>query len=600
MRPQGRGPKAVPENDSAVFKRVLYYAPSRGHAEHFLASLGSIPGCKRTQNASGPLLSCHEARLSLTVRHTPCEALEALHREYFSLVILDLRTAAGAPNGLKEESEKAWLILDKLDDEPDIELRYGFHRILVLVSGPDSLEVDDLIAALGARGVGRVMRDTATCHIDPHCPRLPHHAEFGKQVLQEVCRLTRGHREGNRALCCAGGGITGIYFELGVLKCLEDCLSPGALNSFDLYFGISAGAVVTGFLANGYGVDEVMAGIAGETGGRLPPFSLSLLRTTHFNLAGLADPLVHVLQGVVSGVMEFVGGNRRLSLETLFLEYTDLFTAPFNAAGFERMLQKAFSFKGATNDFRALPRPLYIGTTDQDSREHVLFGQAPFDDVPISKAIQASISINPFFCSTRIGERFFVDGAVTRTSNFLEAVKKGANLAFAVDPFVPYVSKRPGYAKQKGVLYNADQDIRTVSYTRFETTRYWVLRRHPDVSLYTFLPGNRIRKVMSVNPMDHRPYLQIWRGAYLSTLQRIQKVQHRMQGDLAFHGVRLDTARAEAVAARLDAVLHPEYRDFFPDGRVEVKPPVLTAPKVRVTAKAAAGKVGPSIRVDAA
>ena len=44
--------------------------------------------------------------------------------------------------------------------------------------------------------------------------------------------------------------------------------------------------------------------------------------------------------------------------------------------------------------------------------------------------------------------------------------------------------------------------------------------------MYTFLPANRLRKVLSVNPMDHRPYLSIWRGAYLSTLQRIHLLRH--------------------------------------------------------------------------
>ena len=44
---------------------------------------------------------------------------------------------------------------------------------------------------------------------------------------------------------------------------------------------------------------------------------------------------------------------------------------------------------------------------------------------------------------------------------------------------MPFVSKRAGDARERGVFWNADQDIRTISFTRFETTRKWVLRRHP-------------------------------------------------------------------------------------------------------------------------
>jgi hypothetical protein len=76
---------------------------------------------------------------------------------------------------------------------------------------------------------------------------------------------------------------------------------------------------------------------------------------------------------------------------------------------------------------------------------------------------------------------------------------------------------------------------------------------------------------MSVNPMDHRPFLTIWRGAYLSTLQRLLLVSHRLGGDLAAHGMRFDTARAQEVAARLERARAPTLGDFFPDGCVAIR-----------------------------
>ncbi len=583
-------------------KRILYYASEAGRAEHFFASLREVPG---VEALPGPERRFRYATHTLvfSVRTVPCEAFGVLHEDYFNLVLLDLRLPEGrqARGALKPEAERVSCILDKLDAEPDVELRYGFHRIVVLVSGPDSTEVDDLIASLGARGVGRVMRDTATCHLDPSCPRLPHHSTFSQSVLDQALALMQRNRGGTRALCCAGGGITGIYFELGALKCLEDCLSPGAINSFDQYYGISAGAVVTGFLANGYSVSEVMGGLAGEPGGRIPPFSLSLLRAPHLNLAAFVDPVRRFLGGAATGAFQFLLGERRVALESIFLQYSDLLVAPFTTEAFGEMMEQVFTTNGARNDFKKLRRPLYIGATDQDTREHVLFGEPPFDRVPVSQAIQASISINPAFCATRIGDRYYVDGIVTRTSNFIEAMKKGSNLIFAIDPFVPFVPKRPGWSHRKGILFAADQDIRTVSFTRFETTRYWVLRRHPEVSLYSFLPANRIRKVMSVNPMDHRPYLQIWRGAYLSTLQRILKVQHRMRGDISYHGLTLETARAEEIARRLDSVVTPRFADFFVDGRVDVRPPAVPRARLRPERPARAPKgLGPAFHADAA
>lgn len=552
-------------------KRILYFAPTRAHSENLLAALAAGTGATRSREDGFTTLRFDDVSFRFVLRQDPVEAHEALHHDYFNVVVLDLRTIKGPAGRLDEQLGRTTQLLDMMDAEPDIELRYGFHRILTLISGPDSARVDDVIRHLGARGVGSVLRDTSTCFHDRSCPKLPPPADFGRAVADELVRMTSARKKGQRAICASGGGITGLYFEMGALKCLSDCLPAGALNSFDMYFGISAGAVLSGMLANGYSVDEFMASVAGYGCERIPKVDLSLLRVSYLDLGSLVMPFENALRGLASTLRDAFRGGSFPSLSSLFLDYSDLVTAPFSANGYERMLRYLFTRPGATNDFRKLRRPLFVGATDQDAREHVLFGDSGFDDVPISRAIQASLSINPAFASTRIGDRYYVDGAVTRTSNFTEAIRKGSDLILVLDPLAPYVSKgRAGFASRRGVLYNADQDIRTASYTRFETARRWITRQRPDVSLYAFLPANRLRKVMSVNPMDHRPYLAIWRGAYLSTLQRIRLLRHRMSGDLAAHGLTLDVSRAEAVAARLEAAQSVTLADFFADGRIDV------------------------------
>ena len=569
----------IPPPGGPVRKKILYFAPSRTHSDSLLSAFAAVPGAVRTREDGATAIHSGDTTLRFVLRQDPVEAHEALHHGYFNAVLLDLRTMSGPAARLEEQFERTMRLLDLMDEESDIELRYGFHRILALISGPDSGRVDDLIRRLGSRGIGRVIRDPSVCFLDRQCPRLPEHVDFGRLVTEEIVRMTTTRKVGQRALCASGGGITGLYFEMGALKCLSDCLPPGAMNGFDLYFGISAGAVLTGILANGYSIDEFMAGIAGYGGDRIPKkVDLSLLRVSYLSLGSLAMPFENAMRGLVSTVGDVLRGKARPSLSSVVLDYSDLVAAPFTADGYEEMLRLLFTRPGATNDFRKLRRPLYIGATDQDAREHVLFGDPGLDDVPISRAIQASLSINPAFASTKIGERYYIDGAVTRTSNFTEAIKKGSDLIFVLDPLVPYVSKgAAGFASRRGLLYNADQDIRTASYTRFETARLWVTRQRPDVSLYAFLPANRLRKIMSVNPMDHRPYLAIWRGAYLSTLQRVRHLRHRMCGDLAAHGLVLETARAEAVGARLEAAREVTFADFFPEGKVDVvrgvKPP---------------------------
>lgn len=568
LRKRPRRLKAV---DPVPDKTALYFAPSPAHAERFLATLRQLEGCTVRTVPHGVTFECPEGSLHFEVHHSPARAHAALRHRFFNLVLLDLRDAGHPISRLQTDYKKTLRLLDLMDEEHDVELRYGFHRVLTMISGSDPVEVDRIIAALGARGVGRVIRDISACHLDGECPKLPRATKFCRLVLDELVRMTASRRTGKVALCASGGGITGIYFEMGALKCLDDCLPPGALSSFDMYFGISAGSVVSSILANGYTIDEFMASIAGTPKKGVPPVSLSLLRLSHMNLRTLTFPLERLAKALGSSIFDLFKGKSPISLESLFFEYNNFLTAPFQAEGFEKILRRLFTASGSTNDFRKLRRRLYIGTTDQDSRQHVLFGEAPFDHVPISKAIQASISINPAFTATKIGERYYMDGAVTRTSNFVEAIRKGSTLIFAIDPFVPYVSKSPGFAQERGILFNADQDIRTLSFTRFEKNRSWVLRHHPEVSLFTFLPANRLRKVMSVNPMDHRRYLQIWKGAYLSTLQRIRLLKHRMAGDLAAHGLSLNTTRAEAVARQLESVESPVLADFFPNGKLTIR-----------------------------
>ena len=542
-------------------KSVLYWAPSRGHLADLWARLLRVRGCGEQD---GELHYAATAlRLRFEHRALAADLVDQLHAGYFNLVLFDLRAPRGAD--FASQIAPALEALDSIDAEPDIEARFGFHRVVALVSGEGD-PTDRLIAQLGARRLGRVLRGPA-----PGGGWGEASDEFASLMLQEISRLLLERRPRKRALCCSGGGITGIYFELGALKCLDDCLRPrGAMSTFDLYFGISAGATVSALLANGYSVDDCLASIAGQPGGLIPPLNLSVLRLQMIDAASLAERVARGISGLAATLWRSRRGGLRGSLEALLLDYSDLFAPPLRSAPFERALRELFTAEGRSNDFRHLPRRLFIGATDQDLRRHVLFGAPGHDDVPVSLAVQASSSLHPAFAPTAIKGRFFCDGAVTATTHLLEAIRAGADLVFMVDPFLPYVSREPGYARSRGMLFNIDQDVRTLSYTRFEKLREAALRHHPTVSSYTFLPANSLRQLLSVNPMDHRPYLAIWRGAYLSTLRRIEHLSYRMEGDLAHHGLSLDTRAAQQVASRLREVHEPSLEDFYPGRTVDL------------------------------
>ena len=544
-------------------KRVLYVGSGLQCFEALVGDMSAAPGTERLRSEIYPVLGRRGHELEFVPVWDTVGATDTLRSAYVNLLLVDLRWCEDFENRVGEVRQ----LLKALDHAEDVEQRYGFHRIVVLVSGPDASRLDDLIVELGAVGVRYVLRQA----FDPDVPAWSSDEPFAERVLRCADELTSSRRIGKTAICASGGGITGIYFEMGVLKCLDDCLTNCGVNDFDMMFGISAGAVVTSLLSVGYTPDELMAGIAGVEGGRVPPLSLSLLRLSHFNHEDMRWRMSSAAKMGLRAFWDTLRGRGGNTAEKLFLEYTSLVGAPFHSAEFEVILRRILQMSGSTNDFRKLPLELFVGASDQDARSHVLFGSDGYDHVPISKAVQASLSVNPAFSSVPIDGRYYEDGAITRTSNFVEAISRDATLVFTMDPFVPYVSKLPGVAHRRGVLYNIDQDIRTISFTRFERARNSTLRKHPEVSSYTFLPSNTLRRLLSTNPMDHRPYLEIWRGSYLSALQRIDQLCHRLRGDLAEQGMHLDTGLAEIVAEQLRTTHKLSFEDFFPNRQVDIE-----------------------------
>ena len=561
-------PSAVPT------KRILYCGSDAERFHDLVGRMAASADSSVENVDKGCRFSTPRAEQSWMPVFTIAAAQQFVQHDYVNLVVIDLRSDHGGFK-LEQRVERVRRLLVELDDVDDLEARYGFHRIMVLVSGPDGDRIDRLLIELGGFGVRHALKhrrdpspDGGWAERDPDA--------FAEKVLDQAEALMLERPRSQTALCAAGGGITAIFFELGALKCLDDCLTPGTHQAFDMYFGISAGAVVTSLLANGFLAEEFMAALSGHEGGRIAPLSLSLARLGHVNWPDMNRRLGIALRSAVRSAIDVVRGRGGPTIDDVFLGGTALVGAPFRSDRYEQMLRGILESPGSTNDFRELRAPLYIGASNQDARRHCLFGDEEHDHVPISVAAQASLSINPAFSAVEIDGAFYEDGAVTRTSNFVEAIRRGADLIFVLDPFVPYVSKEPGFANRRGMLFNIDQDVRSISYTRYENARNWALRRYPEVSSYTFLPNNRLRKLLSINPMDHRIHIEIGKGAYLATLARLQAVRHRLEGDLAAHGLKLDLQAAEAIAERLEAVEEPTLADFFVDGRVELRTPPLT------------------------
>jgi NTE family protein len=475
-------------------------------------------------------------------------ALARLAHFYYNLIVIDCRQLPGRTSSPVRQEEAVHAFLEGMRHEPDRERRYPFRRIVVLVGDADEARADRLIFTMGEKHVGACLRDPS---LSERCGGERPEAESDRfvEAFWALCnRLLVERRHGGTAINLAGGGISGIYYELGVLKCLSDALDAD-LGEFDAYYGISAGALVAAGLANGYSVDDLLHKL-----GRIDrawPYRLQLgLR--HLNVGELPRRLLLLQRELSRYVMRMVKGEDELSVTSILGAWGVGLGPLFDSEEFEAAMRKLLTSPGHSNDFRELGGRLFIGATDQDRRESVLFGTPGFDHVPISKAIQASAAMHPFFPSVEIDGRYYTDGIVTRTSNLRTAIDRGADLVFVVDPFVPMIADEPGFNARHGNMWVMEQDYKTMSYTRYEQARNEILRRHARVSVYTFVPSNRMRRLMSgQNPFVSRNFHPIVCEAYRSTYRRLKRVEYKLSGELRSHGIALDLALPEEKLVRL-------------------------------------------------
>src|SRR5690349_6991676 len=193
---------------------------------------------------------------------------------------------------------------------------------------------------------------------------------------------------GRIGLAIAGGGPIGGMYELGALRALDEALDGLDLTRMDCYVGVSSGAFLAAGLANRMGTAEMcrifITGTSDDAEFRPETFlrpNVSEYLRRAASLPGLyADWLSRLVRNP----------RRATRWSDLFLRFGGLVpTGIFDNEEVERFLRDIFSRRGRSNDFRSLDADLFVVAVDLDSGEAVRFGEKGWDDVPISRAVQA-------------------------------------------------------------------------------------------------------------------------------------------------------------------------------------------------------------------
>jgi predicted acylesterase/phospholipase RssA len=427
-------------------------------------------------------------------------ALAMLHARSVDALVLDARGV---------DRERALRVLDLLFPHGQVGGPLLRRRILGLVdSGPEGTEA---AFALGRYGIAGVIANPTASAL----------AERLDAVLG-----VRAH--GKVALCLAGGGIEGLLYELGVLRALDACMSDRSLVDFDFFCGISAGAILGALLANGIGPDEIVRALDGRSN-RLDPITRWDLFEPNFG--ELAWRLVRLAKELARG-----GRGPRGALSSFARAVpTAIFSGRRLAAWLERQLERP----GMSNDFSRLRRPLYVGATDQDTSDAVLFGDELHSNVPVHRAVRASCALIPFYPPTEIDGRYYIDGAFSRTTNMRVAAQRGASLVLLVDPLVPVRAPEPGYVRSRGGIFSAAQGLKALINGRFDKAALAIAEMHPNVAFHLFRPEAEEMRVLSGSPMKYFYRREIEQIAYDATLAKIRATYPRLARDLALHGISL-------------------------------------------------------------
>jgi NTE family protein len=362
--------------------------------------------------------------------------------------------------------------------------------------------------------------------------------------------MTATSRPAKIALALAGGGPVGGIYEVGAMAALAEALDGVDFTEFDIYVGVSSGALLAASVANGLGPAALARMLVeNDTNEVFDPGLLLRPAFGEYLRRALSVPALFW-----SSLRQYLCDPWHLRLFEAFQGLSHAIpTGVFNNAGIDQLLAKLFSSGGRSNDFRQLKHQLFLVATDLDTGESVAFGSPGHDEVPISVAVQASAALPGLFPPVRIGERYFVDGALIKTLHASVALHEGAGLVICINPLVPFDSRlaaqrpaperptpAPAHLVDGGLPVVLAQTFRAIIHSRMRTgmDRYRLEFKDADVVL--FEPTRDDADMFFTNVFSYRSRSRLCEHAYQRTRKDLYQRRHELQPLFERHGIRLN------------------------------------------------------------
>ena len=362
--------------------------------------------------------------------------------------------------------------------------------------------------------------------------------------------MTRPEDNGGKAdrkigLALAGGGPAGAIYEIGALRALDEAVDGIDFNDLHVYVGVSAGAFICSNLANNISPTQMCRAIVKHEPGEHPfvPETFYALATGEFIRRSAAVPrlLGQSLWTFLKDPLDkgFFG--------SLMLMGRALPTGVFDNRHLGEYLERIFSLKDRTDDFRQLDKNLIIVAVDLDSGQAVRFGHDSHQHIPISKAVQASTALPGIYAPVKIEGRHYVDGVLLKTMHGSVALEEGAELLLCLNPLVPVdtveaVSEgvmRRGKLIDRGLPTVLSQSLRTMIRSRLSAGLSAYDDRFPGVEVVLFEPPADDYDMFFTNVFSFSSRRMVCEHAYDSTRRQLLERFDELAPIMTRHGLTL-------------------------------------------------------------
>ncbi len=342
-------------------------------------------------------------------------------------------------------------------------------------------------------------------------------------------------------LALAGGGPLGGFYELGALCALEDSIDDVDLADLDVYVGVSAGAFIAAGLAGGISLSK-MCDIFAFNKKTENPFN-----PDHFLQPAYKDYIKSLARSPLllgKSLVKWAKNPLQTSIvDILEISGQALPTGIFDNSKLEQFLKTVLKQYGQGNDFRKLEKELHIVACELNTGKIAKFSNDSNNDVPISKAIQASSALPGLYSPVKIKKRMYVDGALRRTMNASTALSQNVQLLLAVNPIVPFV--RDHSTPEKGLVAGGlpmvlSQTFRSVVQSRLKTGLAKYKSQYPKADIILVEPDANDEVMFTRNLFSYSKRDQLCEYAFQHTRSQIKQQAEEITPILERHGLSLN------------------------------------------------------------